>query len=137
MLAQLRELVRFRDLLGDPKYAPAVEEIQTLYRDHPGFREDVHEEVDAFVKTVLAAKPQRYDHFVYPKDIAPLVQYLIEEVGVYLALFREGVTVEVFPGNDSALLVNLAAGRYSPAFLDYSARTHVSLAAQKESVVNE
>jgi len=137
MGAKHASVVRFGDLLRQPQYSGAIREIEALYRSNRSFHEAVHRELDAFIGTVIRSRPQRYEHYVYPQDVAPLAQYLIEEVGVYLALFREGFSVEVFPGRDSALLVDLAAGQYGEAFQDYSARTHVSLVPEKEDIVNE
>ena len=130
-------VVRFGDLLRQPQYSRSIQQIDALYHSNRSFREAVHRELNTFISTVIQTKPQRYEYYTYPEDMGPLVQYVIEEVGVYLALFREGFSVEVFPGSDSALLVNLAAGQYGADFRDYSVRTHISLVAEKEDVAHE
>ena len=135
--AKQASVIRFADLLRQPEYSRAIEEIEALFESNQSFREAVHRELDAFTNTVIQAKPQRYEHYTYPQDVRPLVRYVIEEVGAYLALFREGFSVEVFPGSDSVLLLNLAAGQYGAAFRDYYLRTHVSLVAEEEEVAHE
>ena len=120
------EVIRFHDLLKQSEYQKAIKEIRSLHSSNNEFQNDVDEEVKGFIARVKQTKPKRYKNYDI-NETDDLNNYIIEEVGIYLELFRQGFKTEIYPGKDSPLLLNLANGKYGKQFLDYKNRTHISI----------
>lgn len=62
-----------------------------------------------------------------------LREYMIEEVALYLYLYQQGFTTEIYPGRDMKVLRKIAANQYRGFPYDFSERTHISVAVLLDS----
>ena len=120
------EVLRFYDLLKQKEYQDSIAEIRSLYSNNNKFQADVNKEIKNFIMRIKQSRPQRYKYYDI-KETENFINYIIEEIGVYLEIFRQGFKIEIFPGKDSLLLLNLANGKYGEQFSDYKNRTHISI----------
>ena len=119
-------VMNFRDAIQDQGFHHYYERVKSAYNDNEVFRNDILEATKGFVHRISLSKPKRYSFHEPNQNPDWLRVYLLEEIAMYVNLFYEGYTVEVYPGADSPILRNLAEGKYG-IFPEYKTRTHISV----------
>lgn len=106
------EVIRCSFMMAQPEFGPVLEEIKTLHESNKHFRESVTSDALMFVdrqfrKGRLAVTREQ------ALDLA--IQYLHEEIAVYLLLGTEGWLVDVYLGHELPTLERITLGEIKHA----------------------
>ena len=103
-------LTRWQEHLGSDEYEKARASLDGLFESDANFRACVEKDAAAFVERLdgrgrpLAVTTQQ--------AIEGSCQYLLEEIAVFSALAEQGWTVELYPGPELEVLVEIAKGTF-------------------------
>ncbi|OVE73912.1 hypothetical protein BVX94_02230 [bacterium B17] len=122
-------VVDFRTEMSLRGFKKVFDGVSSYYTSDQLFASDIRREVDRFV-----ADSRRYDHdvkqAVLSEQAEMLDKYVLEEVAMYVHLYLQGYTVEVYPGQDLPILRKIAQCTYKGFPFRYSKRTHIGVKRQ-------
>lgn len=103
-------LTRWKSQLETDEYKKSKAILDHLFISDPAFRASVEKDARSFVtrqakQDRLAIQP--------PQAVELSCQYLLEEIAVFSALAQQGWQVELYPGPELRVLVEVAKGKYS------------------------
>jgi tRNA-dependent cyclodipeptide synthase len=102
-------LTRWKQHLDTDEYKKSKTLLDHLFISNPDFGESVQKDARSFV--TRQAKRDRLA--IQPSKAVELsCQYLLEEVAVFSALAEQGWQVELYPGPELRVLVEVAKGKY-------------------------
>jgi len=105
------ELVRWRDCLALAEYKHSRAALDELFAANEAFRRAVGRDAAGFVERQKGRnRPLAVDE---GRAIEISCQYLLEEIAVFSALSERGWHVELYPGPELGVLVDVAAGRFA------------------------
>jgi hypothetical protein len=90
------------------------------------FSEDMKRQTSYIIKSTL-----KKSGISAPASSADMIHklhnYMIEEITLYINLYKNGFTTEIYPGRDLEILKRIAKGIYENFPFDYADRTHISV----------
>ena len=102
---------RWQGCLDSEEYKRSREVVDRLFEQEDEFRAAVERDAYSFVKR---QRRQGQDFAVSTEKAIELsCQYLLEEIAVFGALAEQGWRVELYPGPELRVLVDIAKGKYS------------------------
>ena len=122
-------VMRWRNCLDLPEYPGARQVLDHLYSADASFRAGVQRDAHAFVR-----RQKRHDRsFAVGEEqaIALSCGYLLEEIAVFSALSERGWTVELYPGPELEVLVDVARGLFDGIPNGLKQRVNVELRHRK------
>jgi len=126
-LGENLRIISCQEYVESEAFRQIVEELDEYQRNNPEFEKDVLRQTEIMAGNTTrvpgARKPFSKD------EIVRLSRYLIEEIALYICLYREGYFVEFYPGRDLFILRQMAEGQYKEFPFEYTKRTHISVQA--------
>ncbi|MGF1455168.1 MAG: tRNA-dependent cyclodipeptide synthase [Alphaproteobacteria bacterium] len=109
---RLARVATHRDMITDPDYGAAIARahgtLDSLFRDHPPFREDVLRQVAVNLGSGNKATETRDEAL-----LTRLADYILGELSVFMGVYKSrGTLVEVYPGPNLFVKENLIRGDY-------------------------
>jgi tRNA-dependent cyclodipeptide synthase len=104
------EVVRWKSLLEAPAFVEAKQVVHCLFLTNPAFRNSIEQTANDFIYRQL--RRQRPLAVSYANAVALSCEYLLEEIGVFSALVELGWIVDVYPGEELPVLVEIANGKF-------------------------
>lgn len=103
-------LTRWKSHLETNEYKTSRTMLDHLFASDSGFRASVEKDAFAFVKRQM----RRSRTLAVPTEEAIRLscEYLLEEIAVFSALSEQGWQVELYPGPELRVLVDVAKGKY-------------------------
>lgn len=104
-------IIRWRDCLGFEEYPPAKAALDKLFAGNDDFKAAVHKDAISFVD-----RQANRDHKLavsQEEAIAVSCEYLLEEIAVFSALSSRGRHVELYPGCELEVLVEISGGKFT------------------------
>ena len=103
-------LTRWKLHLETDEYKKSKTILDNLFLSNPGFRAAVEKDASGFVSRLMKRNKSLA---VSPQEALELsCKYLLEEIGVFSALSEQGWQVELYPGSELQVLVDIAMGKY-------------------------
>jgi len=128
-------VLRWRDGLAMDEYATARQAVDRLYAEDAAFRAAVQRDAHAFIR-----RQKRRNRPLGVDDERALdlsCRYLLEEIAVFDVLSRRGWTVELYPGPELEVLVDVARGRFDGVPAGLKQRINVELRVRDQSSAAE
>lgn len=94
-------------------------------QQNPQFQRDILRQVETMVAYTDRIPAERKP--LSAQEISHLSVYLLEEMALYIQLYREGYPLEFYPGRDLFILRKMAEGHYKQFPYEYAGRTHISV----------
>lgn len=118
-------LTRWEPCLASKEYRRSKAVLDDLFDSDSDFRASVEKDAFAFVRR----QTRRNRELAVPTQEATELscQYLLEEIGVFSALSEQGWKVELYPGPELRVLVDIARGKYSQIPRGLKQRINVEL----------
>ncbi len=118
-------VTRWKPCLESSEYKKSRALLNELFASDADFRESVEKDAFAFVRR----QTKRNQKFaVSPEEAAELsCEYLLEEIAVFSALSEQGWKVELYPGPELNVLVEIANGKYQNVPQGLKERVNVEL----------
>jgi len=118
-------MTRWNDCLQTKEFEQSKQILDNLYSTDDSFRASVQRDAFAFIKR--QKKQNKKLAVTMEEAIAVSSQYLLEEIAVFSALSEQGWNVELYPGPELAVLVDIAKGSYSNVPAGLKKRINVEL----------
>jgi len=103
-------LTRWKLHLETDEYKKSKAILDDLFLSNPGFRLAVEKDASGFVRRLM--KRNKTLAVSRQEALALSCKYLLEEIGVFSALSEQGWQVELYPGSELQVLVEIASGKY-------------------------
>ena len=118
-------VTRWKPCLQSSKYKKTRAILDELFASDADFRESVEKDAFSFVRR----QTKRNQKFaVSPEEAAALsCEYLLEEIAVFSALSEQGWKVELYPGPELNVLIEIANGKYQNVPQGLRERVNVEL----------
>ncbi len=118
-------LVRWQECLAFEEYKSSKVMLEKLLATDAGFKRAVRRDAVSFIKR----QTQRNRNLAVSKDEAVEIscEYLLEEIAVFSALSERGRHVELYPGPELEVLVDIADGKFSDIPKGLKERINVEL----------
>ncbi|MBN1124602.1 MAG: tRNA-dependent cyclodipeptide synthase [Sedimentisphaerales bacterium] len=123
-------VIRWKPCLESDEYARARNTLAHLYNANEKFRAAVQRDAHSFVK-----RQQKHNQSFAVDEVEAIhlsSQYLLEEIAVFSALSEKGWTVELYPGPELDVLVDVARGLYDGIPVGLRKRINVELRGYRE-----
>ena len=122
-------LIKWKDCLGWPQYSTSKKILDNLYNNDDTFRAVVQKDAFAFIKR----QKKRNEDLSVPMEKAIDIssEYLLEEIAAFSALSERGWNVELYPGPELCVLVDIAQGDFSDIPKGLKDRVNVQLRVSK------
>jgi tRNA-dependent cyclodipeptide synthase len=124
------DLTRWESHLSSAEFLRAKKELDHLFRSDSDFRSSIERDAFSFVKR--QAKQNRKFTVETEMAIELSSQYLLEEIAVFCALSEQGWHVELYPGPELRVLVDIAKGKYQHIPKGLKERINVELSVDQE-----
>ncbi|MHC4123563.1 MAG: tRNA-dependent cyclodipeptide synthase [Planctomycetota bacterium] len=103
-------LTRWKSHLETDQYRRSKAILDTLFSKNSEFRATVEKDAVSFVRRHIK---RNQTLAVQPGEALRLCcEYLLEEIAVFSALSEQGWRVELYPGSELSVLVDIASGKY-------------------------
>lgn len=104
-------IIRWRDCLAFDEYSKSKAALDSLFAESDGFKAAVRKDAISFVER----QTQRNRKLAVSQEeaIAVSCEYLLEEIAVFSALSSKGRHVELYPGSELEVLVEISSGKFS------------------------
>ena len=104
------QISRWADHIECDMYSKSSEQLESIFVNEPEFRSMIEIDAVSFVKR----QKKHNTEFVVGDDeaINLCCQYLLEEIAVFSVLSQQGWRVELYPGSELNVLVEVAKGKY-------------------------
>ncbi|MCJ7692088.1 MAG: tRNA-dependent cyclodipeptide synthase [Sedimentisphaerales bacterium] len=119
------QLTRWKTHLQTDHYKKAREIIDNLFISNDEFRASIEKDALSFVKRLT-----RRNHTLAVETAEAInlsSEYLIEEIAVFSSLSEQGWQVELYPGPELRVLVDVARGKYKDTPIGLKQRISVEL----------
>jgi tRNA-dependent cyclodipeptide synthase len=123
---------RWMSHLLTKEFSESKEELGFLFETVSDFRSSVERDAFAFVRR--QAKQNRRFTVEIEKAIDLSSQYLLEEIAVFSALSEQGWHVELYPGPELKVLMDIAKGKYQHIPKGLKERINVELSVGEKVV---
>lgn len=123
------QLIRWKDCLQADEYKKSKTILSKLYNTLPTFKASVQR--DAFLFLKRQKRKNQKMSLPMEQAIELSSQYLLEEIAVFSSLSEQGWKVELYPGPELAVLIDIAKGRYSDIPEGLKERVNVELRVGK------
>ena len=123
------KLIRWKDCLEKEGYKKARKILDNLYTLDESFRAAVQKDAFSFIKRQNRKKQDLAVTMEEAIDISS--QYLLEEVAVFSVLAEEGWNIEVYPGPELGVLVEIAQGNFKDIPAGLKKRINIELQVTK------
>lgn len=121
------EILSSAAITETPECQHLLKGISTYYDSDGLFSNDVERELMGFLSRMPShLRPQSQAHNV-------LKDYILEEVAMFSYLYKNGFTIEVYPGPDLRIMQNIVSGIYPDFPFKGRDRTHISVKVQKQT----
>ena len=118
-------LTRWKDHLQSKEYKESKTILEKLFESNSDFRASVEKDAFGFIKRLI--KKNQTMSVDTPQALKLCCQYLLEEISVFSALSQQGWNVELYPGPELCVLVEVAKGKYSAVPKGLKERINVEL----------
>lgn len=118
-------LTRWKEHLQTDHYKKAREIIDNIFASNDEFRASVERDALSFVKRL--SKRNHTLALEKPEAVSLSSEYLVEEIAVFSSLSEQGWQVELYPGPELRVLVDVAKGKYKDIPIGLSQRISVEL----------
>ena len=109
-----------------------ADNIQTFATNNPSFEADLNEQTQLMLNgTQRLSKPHHAE--ISTNSMTQLHNYMVEELALYIHLYNQGITTEIYPGRDMKILRKIASDQYEGFPYDFINRTHISVAVFLDS----
>jgi tRNA-dependent cyclodipeptide synthase len=123
-------LTRWASHLSTAEFLRSKKELDLLFESDSDFRSSVERDAFSFVKR--QAKQNKKFTVETERAIELSSQYLLEEIAVFSALSEQGWHVELYPGPELRVLVDIAKGKYQHIPKGLKERINVELSVDQE-----
>ncbi|MBL7959687.1 tRNA-dependent cyclodipeptide synthase [bacterium] len=124
-------VTRWKPYLDSPEYHKAKKILDELFVSSFEFRESIDKTSTEFISRQM--KNKKGPVVDKKTAIALSTQYLLEEIAVFSVLVENGWAVEVYPGSEIPVLVDIAAGKFPHIPPALKQRINVELRINKKS----
>ncbi len=124
-------ITRWKSHLDSPEFHKAKKILDELFVNSFEFRESVDKTSSEFISRQM--KNKKGPVVDKKTAIALSTQYLLEEIAVFSVLVENGWAVEVYPGPEIPVLVDIAAGKFHHIPPALKQRINVELRITKKS----
>jgi len=123
------QLTRWKSCLETEEYQKSKTILNNLYVSLPAFRASVQRDAFLFLKR----QKRKNQKLSVPMEEAIEIssRYLLEEIGVFSSLSEQGWKVELYPGPELGVLIDIAKGQYSDIPQGLKERVNVELRISK------
>lgn len=104
------EFVRFSELQNTPEFVSYVNQIKDTFSRNIAFAESIRRSANSFVDR--RRMELRAQSVTRKRMIDLSCHYIIEEMAVFSCLVKFGWNVEVYPGTELPVLLDIARGKY-------------------------
>jgi tRNA-dependent cyclodipeptide synthase len=118
-------LTRWRSHLLTEEFLESKKELDSLFESDPDFRSSIERDAFSFVRR--QAKQSIKLAVETEKALELSSQYLLEEIAVFSSLSQQGWHVELYPGPELKVLVDIAKGKYKHIPTGLKERINVEL----------
>jgi len=118
-------LTRWKSHLETDEYKKSKAILDDLFLSNSGFRSAVEKDASGFVKRLM--KRNKTLAVSQQEALGLSCKYLLEEIGVFSALSEQGWQVELYPGSELQVLVEIARGEYLNVPQGLTKRVNVEL----------
>jgi tRNA-dependent cyclodipeptide synthase len=118
-------LTRWQNCLQTEEFKKSSQILDDLYITDSSFRASVQKDALAFIKRQKRKKEKLA--VTAEQAIETSSRYLLEEIAVFSALSEQGWNVELYPGPELAVLVDIAKGNFSDIPAGLKKRINVQL----------
>jgi tRNA-dependent cyclodipeptide synthase len=118
-------LTRWQSHLLTEEFSESKKELDSLFESDPDFRSSIERDAFSFVRR--QAKQSIKLAVETEKALELSSQYLLEEIAVFSSLSQQGWHVELYPGPELKVLVDIAKGKYKHIPTGLKERINVEL----------
>ncbi len=118
-------LTRWKSHLETNEYKKSRAMLDELFASDSAFRASIEKEASSFARR--QTKRNRTLAVTIEEAIRLSSEYLLEEIAVFSALSEQGWQVELYPGPELQVLVDITKGKYSPVPEGLKKRINVEL----------
>ena len=118
-------VVKWKTLLETAEYREAKQALNNIYLSNPAFMDSIEKTAIAFI--LRQVKCRKKLAVSYDDAISLSCEYLIEEIAVFSALAELGWMVDVYPGRELPVLVDIAEGKFTSVPASLRKRINVQL----------
>jgi tRNA-dependent cyclodipeptide synthase len=122
-------LIRWQDCLQMEEFRKSIEILDRLYAGNNRFKASVQKDAFAFIKRQKRKNEKLAVTMEQAIEISS--QYLLEEIAVFSALSERGWNVELYPGPELGVLVDVAKGNYADIPMGLKERINVQLSVSR------
>lgn len=125
------KIVRSSDIMARQEFLACLNEIQNRYIRNERFRDSVQSDATNF-----ALRKQRQGRLKLPYESAKQlsIQYLLEEIAMYLCLAKQGWLTDVYLGAELPTLAHIITGRIPDVSEHLEQRCNVSIKYKEKRV---
>ncbi|MHC4186606.1 MAG: tRNA-dependent cyclodipeptide synthase [Planctomycetota bacterium] len=123
-------LTRWESHLSTAEFLRSKNELEHLFESDPDFHSSVERDAFSFVRR--QAKQSKKFAVETERAIELSSQYLLEEIAVFSALAEQGWHVELYPGPELRVLVDIVKGKYQNIPKGLKERINVELRVDEE-----
>lgn len=123
------QLVRWKDCLQSNEYKSSKAILDKLFTSDEAFRASVQKDALAFIRRLKKRNQPLKTSAEESIEISSM--YLLEEIAVFSALSEQGWNVELYPGPELRVLVEIANGNYPDVPDGLKKRINVELSIGK------
>lgn len=120
------QMTRWKSCLETEEFKKSSEKLNNLYASHLDFKASVQRDAFSFIKR----KKQKLS-VPMQEAIETSSKYLLEEIAVFSSLSERGWKVELYPGPELGVLVDIAKGHYLDIPQGLKERVNVELRVNK------
>jgi tRNA-dependent cyclodipeptide synthase len=129
------KIIRWKDCLEKEEYKKAKKIIDNLYDSDEAFRSSLQKDAFSFINRQKRNKQNPKVSIENAIDISS--KYLLEEVAVFSALSELGWNVEIYPGPELHVLVDIAGGSFRDVPAGLKKRINIELQIDKQQITQE
>jgi tRNA-dependent cyclodipeptide synthase len=108
-------MISSEGIVSSPLFREFLESLQRQFQQETAFRDVVLEDVNDYVRRMeTRGKALRFRAEITD----PMVSYILEELAVFSALAKQGLSVQIYPGRHLKVLIKLAEKRINSPVLE-------------------
>jgi len=123
------KIIRWKDCLAFEQYKKAKLILDNLYKSDDAFRASLQKDAFSFINRQKRKK--QTPAVSTERAIEISCQYLLEEIAVFSTLAEQGWNIEVYPGPELGVLVDIAKGNFSQIPDGLKQRINIELKVEK------
>jgi tRNA-dependent cyclodipeptide synthase len=122
-------ILRWKDITLWDSYDIYRAQVYVEYERNPSFRAAVQQESHRFLRSTTRFRKMAAD----PSSLEVLSLYVLEELAVFPALYKEGWMTEIYPGSDLSILREIQAGKFPNLKWELPSRVHIRIGFRQSS----